>query len=857
MNPRQSKARFVAIMVVAASLSVIVSISILVINHVTPFGNQNLLVGDMGAQYSPFFTYFRHILTTGQFTGFSFSGGIGENIFPLLAYYLLNPFNLIVLLFPANQIPIAITWMLVVKIAAMAMTMSFFLGRHFKKLTWLLPIFAVAYSLCGFVAANFVNIMWLDALIYLPLICNGIDRIKAGRNANQLFIWLTICIIANYYIGYMVGLFTLIYVATAIINDNDQQLKAFALLKINRPFINRFLFAEICSGLTSMIVLLPSALGMMQTAKVNPTTPSAMSGLHPQFGLEIFSQLGLGSDGYTNRLFRAPAVFSSLVVLLLVMVYFVHPKISQQHKLGALTTLGVLILSMLIGPINLVWHMFNEPSGSPFRYSFLLSFVMITIAYEAWIANPNLIKNRFKLSIPLVAISLLICGFCFIKFSHFAPITNYLALQPNSLRTLLLNILLILLLSLLITVIPPKRAGIFIASIILAEMTTNFNDILTSEPLGNQPSYESNFSNQAATLQKATPKSNLYRINQSRGQLARAFQETYLGYNDPLLFHFNGIQEYSSTLNESTRQTLKMLGLFSKNQRRISTAGTSAISNMLLGAKYNVQNKTVTQNQTYVGMGFPVTNQFINLRLKPGYIFSNLENILQRIRATKNPYLVKETINQVKHSQLATNSVQTYTINITPKISGPLYMDTSDKTLNYSQIMVNGYQLKTMTNRAHHAYLLKLGTMKRAVPVTITFKSSARNALALIHLKSLNSPRLNNLVTELRAYSFQPSYKNNQVRGTVTRLANHNWLYTAIPYDSGWSASVNGTTVTSKKVLGNFTAIPLMARTNHITFSYHVPGLLLGIITSMFGLLAYCGDELIKRLLSDSETTKH
>ncbi|GHP13802.1 membrane protein [Lentilactobacillus fungorum] len=852
MNLNKSQP-IIPIMAIAASLAAIVLSIILLINQVTPFGHQNLLVGDMGAQYAPFFTYFHHAVAAGQFPAFSFSIGVGANSFPLVAYYLLSPFNLIILLFSASQTPTAITYILILKVAAIAASMAFFLSRHFGRSDWSILIFAITFSLCGFVAANFVNIMWLDALIYLPLICHGIDRFKAGNSSNQLFIWLTLCILVNYYMGYMIGLFTIIYMIQTIIQTQPSNTK---LIAANGPFIRRFIVTELCSGLTSMVVLLPTAYGMLQTAKVGPENISPISRLFFQFGPEGFSQIGLGATVYDNRLLRAPAIFSSLAIFLLVATYFAHPKISRRHKFGVATSLAVLLLSMLIEPINLAWHLFSQPAGSPFRYSFLFSFIMITTAYEAWSAKPQLIGRRAKLLIPTLTIALLAASFIYIRLSPVASLTDYLSLQPDSAKVLLLNSFLVCIFAILITVKNQNWVWPLIAGIIVAEMGTNFEAALKSEPLGNQSVYEALVRKQTANLNQISSSTTLYRINQSSSQLAPAFQEPYLGYNDPLLFNYNGIQEYSSTLNEATRQTLKMLGLYSKNQRRISTAGSTAISNLLLGVKTTISGQTTTPNPAYVGMGFPVTTQFTNLKLARGYLFLNLENTLQRIQPAKQPYLISETANLVSRTA-SSQSQKTYTVKITPKASGPLYLDTSDNTFDYAAIQVNGYRLKTISNPFHHAYLVKLGSVKKGAPVILKFKSRSAHATSMIHLKSLNVAQLTNLTASLRAHSFQPTYQNNQVTGTVTRSGNHSWLYTAIPYDNGWKATVNGQTVAVKRVLGNFIALPLNAATNHITLTYHTPGLLLGAILSFIGLLAYLGTMICRRLLLATKAAKH
>lgn len=841
MNLKYTTRNILLIVALSAALTGVVLVMIFTVNQITPFGTHNLLVGDMSAQYVPFLTGFRNALLTGHFSLFSFSLGVGENIFPLITYYLLSPFNLLVLLFPTSQLPVAISWIFILKDMTIAATTCWFLARHFNRIHLLLPFFALAFSLCGFASANFVNIMWLDGLIYLPLICDGIDQIKAGKQSISLFVWLTAAIVSNYYIGYMLGLFTLIYAVETIIRTNDLHFSLITAISHNRQFITRFIFTEAASVMSSMVVLLPTMLGMLQTAKTSPsTTNSLAAAAKPQFGLEIFSQLGLGGQTYDNRLLHAPAIFSSLAIALLVIGYFFHPQIPRNHKLAVSVTAGILSLSMLIGPINLVWHMLNEPSGSPFRYSFLLSFVLISAAYEMLLATPQRLSFKAKLRTPTILAGLLIVGYLDIRLGRHVLTNEYLAVQPNSLNVLIVNLLLTVIFSyLLFTAVHPMQQ-LLIGTIVCLEMGTNFGYTLKSEPLPLQTSYETAYPRVDTIVSKTkTTDNQLYRIDQSHSQLAPIFKETYLGYNDPILFNYNGIQEYSSTLTESTRQSLKMIGLFSKNQRRISTAGSTAISDMLLGVKYQLNPAgKIEKNTSFAGIGFPVTNQFAHLQLTAGTLFTNLERILQRLTPSDQPYLVSESGTNPQRQTIRAR--EKYTLTIIPKLSGPLYFDTSDKLLDYSAIYVNHTRLKTIPNQLDKQYLVKLGTAKRGVPVTLQLTSKSQNTLHDSHFNSLNESQFSKVDQHLKQSAFTPTYTNDRLVGTAVRPNSQSeWLYTAIPYDPGWTATVNGQPVEPIKVLGNFTALPLTDQSNHIVMSYHVPGLLLGIILSLLGLLAF------------------
>ncbi|WP_311407417.1 YfhO family protein, partial [Liquorilactobacillus uvarum] len=136
---------------IAFIISFILASTIMIFEQVTPFGNHNLLLSDMGSQYITFFSSLHHSLFTHSFQFYSFSQSLGANFFPTVAYYLISPFNLLFLLFPNTaDIPKAVTLIIILKSSTIAFTMTYFLEKHFKKQDPWLALFGTIFSLCGF-----------------------------------------------------------------------------------------------------------------------------------------------------------------------------------------------------------------------------------------------------------------------------------------------------------------------------------------------------------------------------------------------------------------------------------------------------------------------------------------------------------------------------------------------------------------------------------------------------------------------------------------------------------------------------------------------------------------------------------
>ncbi len=62
-------------------------------------------------------------------------------------------------------------------------------------------------------------------------------------------------------------------------------------------------------------------------------------------------------------------------------------------------------------------------------------------------------------------------------------------------------------------------------------------------------------------------------------------------------------------------------------------------------------------------------------------------------------------------------------------------------------------------------------------------------------------------------------------------------LFFSVPYDNGWTAEINGKPVEIENVSGGFMAVRCEAGNSQIVFSYHLPGLKVGVCISLAGLL--------------------
>lgn len=64
-----------------------------------------------------------------------------------------------------------------------------------------------------------LSIMWLDGVIFLPLVLLGAEKILDGKRGICFIICYALLCMSNYYTGYMVGIFTGLYFLIMWIRD--------------------------------------------------------------------------------------------------------------------------------------------------------------------------------------------------------------------------------------------------------------------------------------------------------------------------------------------------------------------------------------------------------------------------------------------------------------------------------------------------------------------------------------------------------------------------------------------------------------------------------------------------------------
>lgn len=369
-------------------LPVIIMYAAYVIFKIYPFGDKSVLVLDLNGQYVYYFETLRDAFWSGDKSMlYNWSRNLSGGFMGVIGYYLASPFTLIVMLLPRTMLLGSLLIMQLAKLGTASVTFCYFM-RKSKNLSQLhAVIFSVLYALCAYGVIQLIDPMWIDGLIYLPLIALGVEyMVDDGRKINYI-IPLALMFIANFYIGYMVGIFTFLYYVYYEFFACQNAGKKDRIGQIGQSFL-RFALSTLVSLACAAFMLLP-VYNALKLGKFDFTEPdfSYATQFNP---LTFLAQLMVAQYDSVN-VQGLPEIYCGLLTVVLVPLFYLNKEVKTLKKAGYTFLVGVLFICMYIRPLDMVWHGFQMPNWLPFRYSFTFSFVLLCMAAETF-KNINGIK---------------------------------------------------------------------------------------------------------------------------------------------------------------------------------------------------------------------------------------------------------------------------------------------------------------------------------------------------------------------------------------------------------------------------------------------------------------------------------
>jgi len=863
------KNRYVFLTTVLATACIAV---IYVIFSVFPFGSITVMRMDLYHQYGPLFAELYDRIVEHKSLLYSWITGGGSSFLGNYLNYLSSPLSFLIFLFDKEDISYAITFIVALKCILSATSFSYYLKKSFNKDNYFLSAFGILYAFSAYFLAYYWNVMWLDAMIMLPLIALGIEKIFKTGDIKLYTVSLIILFFANYYMGYMCCIFAVLYFFVCFINtySNDGKLNENAVYEkkystkalMNNVFINRgvkFAFASIIAALICAITLVPVFMILKNS--------SATSGTFPQTFKSYFDLLDLITSHFAllETTIRSsgdnvlPNIYTGILTFILLPLFLVNNKIKLKEKATYVVLIIFFVFCFNNNCAEYIWHAFHFPNDLPYRYSYMYSFIIAVMGYKT-ILNFKGIKVKDIAYTGLAIISfVIVCQ----KF-----LTNKMT---NS--TIYATIIFVTLWCGFLFLLKNKNAQKKTVSFVLVTfiLCETIISSIVGLPLNqDNKNYKENYKTYTDAIN--------YIDNKDSG-----FYRTELCYlntrMDPAYYGYNGISVFSSMAYESYSQLQSSLGMQGNKVNSYTYNTQTPVYNMMFNIKYLIQtdvslapssnlykkiyttsdkksnvyeskynlpiaycvNSKIDDWVTDEGNPFEIQSDFVKLATGYSNLFKPVEYNSTDFDAVSGDDVTENGTYWLEKSDSSSN-YGTETVSLSPTIDGNLYLYV--KSSDLKTITVNSEKVSDITQSMEDAYILDLGYHNKGDEVLVSLDASKMESESTsfdFYCYTADDTVVKNMYNSLAGNSLNvESYSDTTIKGTVKAKENC-YLYSSIPYDDGWSVYVDGKKAETFEIGGTLLAIELTPGQHKIEYKYFPVGFLYGIIISAVTVFGLCG----------------
>ena len=608
---------------------------VMLISGFEPFGEYSMLFSDMYHQYYPFFVAFRDAIREGKGLIYTWSVGLGMDYLGMIAYYLASPLNLLSVFIPDNLILEYFSLLVPIKLGFAGMFFAIFLKHLFDKDDFSIAVFGGFYGLCAWALGFQWNVMWLDTFALLPLVALGTVKLLQEKK----FMLYTLSLFFSIFINYYIGFFTCIFVFLLFFIYEFCRWGGWK--KFWEDFLRIAIFSVLAIGMTCILELPALAVLQSTQSSVNKFPTSFRLNIAKEHNLkgllDAMRQVAGNMGGALKPNFKEglPNVYCGIISVFMMMLYLTAKKIPLRDKICAVVLLGFLNASFVIRQLDYIWHGFHFTNMIPYRFSFLYSFVVLYMAYRAWLMRKDFSAKQIIVAGVLAAV-LLACS---------EELTATVPVELGSLNLdvplyFLYNLvfLVLYLLAMLVGCIPDalpegdteeeiqqaqkeknsqhRRSAGLLLTVMVVELAANlicFGLYFTGTNASNYPK-GTDYTASVIRYMKERERNNLF---------FRAEMTHTQTLNDGALNDYNGVSAFTSSANVQTTYFMQSLGYGAKNTyNRYAYEESSPVANLFLGLKYMIDRDdkdkssaffmernhfgqtTLLENRAYLPLGF-------------------------------------------------------------------------------------------------------------------------------------------------------------------------------------------------------------------------------------------------------------
>ncbi|WP_086314550.1 hypothetical protein A5821_002130 [Enterococcus sp. 7F3_DIV0205] len=794
-----------------------------------------LLASDAFAQFSNFYASFNNMLHGKQDIFYTWYGSLGLNYWALMSYYLNGVFTPIVFFFDNLHIPDAMYVITLLKFGCMGLSFFIFAHYTFKVPQWIKVGLSVSYALMSYGIAYSPMIMWLDALIYLPLIVLGIHRLMDKKKPTLLFISYLFLFLSNFYMAFMVGIFTFLYFFARSFTKWGQYKKS----------ISMYLITSILAGCTSMITILPTIFDLSNNGE---GLTEINRWITPDVGTWDMVVKSMSAVYDTSKYEAAPFFYVGILPLLFCLFYFVTKRVLLQEKI-IYGSLGIfLVASIYIQPLNLFWHGLHSPNMFLFRFSFLFSFFILLFAGYGIEKMEKQELNRL-VNIGIVLLVIFTSAYIFSNKKRYDYITR---------ESLILSLFFL---------------AVYVGLCVVYYTKINYRKFLPAVVLiivGIELVFNAQAMIAGVRKDWNYPKRELYTeyyqdiktLTDETHSLTPGFYRMAnvdpISHNESFNYGYSGVSMFSSIRNRHSSSYMNQLGFRSTGTNlNIDYKNNTILMDALLGIKYNIGRESpmkygfnniknsgsydLYENQYVLPLGI-LTDKGIYKK----EAFQNQESLIKHLAESKQPLFYFKEPKEVNKENLivqqegdilylseekpSADKIMTWSVDVPAHSQAylNLLVENSGAMRDaVAEVTVNGISRASDMPRTGQYY--NLGYYEKAT--TITVKVAFRGVSVVKMLRPdtliLNTENFKSMIQSAQRKGVEFEGKGRKLKTSINSTK-ENVLFTTIPYDSGWKAYLDGKEVPIKAVEEAFLAVTVPAGEHELSLVFLPQGFTIG-----------------------------
>ena len=323
-----------------------------------------------------------------------------------------------------------------------------------------------------------------------------------------------------------------------------------------------------------------------------------------------------------------PLLYCGVLTLFMLPVYFMSKKSTYREKIFYGSFILLYLVMMMINPVDLVMHGFQAPNCLNYRYSFIVIFLMVFIAYKGFCEirtfSPKLI---FGVGAALLFVVFLLQRF---EFSNFMLQDNeyfkygYVLHKLPLFQVILLSVVVIIAIGAVLCYYIRSNKKEFMSTVLLGAVCLELfgNGIILMASLACDVGFSS-YSSYVDYFKNLRPI--VETVQDSDDGFYRMEKTSHRCTNDNMALGMFGLSNSTSTLNANVISMLDYLGYYADSHWTQYRGGTM-LADSLFGIKYIVSDVDNAYNKEILAQNNLMDRYFELCAEDPYYL------------AYKNPY---------------------------------------------------------------------------------------------------------------------------------------------------------------------------------------------------------------------------